>query len=84
MPYDITATDYHLTLKGWILGAPPQNRIESWARVASRESEWSRVRIRWMPVWASPEMSRAERDRIRARHGRFMSFGEDTIIEPPL
>lgn len=84
MAFDITATDYHLTLKGWTSGPPPEDRIESWARVATQESEWSRTRIRWMPVWASSDISRSERDKIRHRHGRFMGFGRDTIIEPPL
>lgn len=89
MPLDryrsfIIATDYHLTGKGWVSGAPPQDRIESWTRVETQESKWSRIRIRWMPVWASPDIPRSERDKIRNRHGRFMGFGRDTIIEPPL
>lgn len=83
MPYSLKATDYHLTVRGWTSGKPPEDRIETWVR-ASRECRESRISIRWIPIWASPDMPRSERNKIRNRHHRFIASGWDTVVEQPL
>lgn len=83
MAYDETATDYHLTFTGWMSGSPPAARVESWVRVAVQESEDSRIRVRWRPVWANPDIPASERAKIRERYRRFMGSGRDTIVEQP-
>lgn len=81
MAYDEMATDYHLTFTGWMSGGPPAARVESWVQVATQDSENSRTRVRWRPVWANPDIPSSERAKIRDRYCLFIGSGRDTIVE---
>ena len=58
---------YHLTRDGWVVGDyPPPARIESWNCVVERAGRSKRY-VEWTCLWADPETSQMERDRLRQK-----------------
>ena len=73
MSWDNSETIYHLTTSGWVPGEdPPPYRIESWVRSVSQASPYSKEYIGWRCLWADEKAPRAERDKLRKKHGEFM------------
>jgi hypothetical protein len=81
MSFDDLETFYHLTPHGWIEGEEryfgnlervpkpiPEDRVETWKRHETQASEWSRVDIDFICVWASEKVSRTERDALRVKY----------------
>lgn len=71
--WDHWETVYHLTPKSWEQGfeterEPPPERVESWKVVVDQRWPWSERVLEWTCLWASPWMSRDERDRLRANY----------------
>jgi hypothetical protein len=89
MSYDNDSTLHTLTPRGWVTDDHPPDAIETWVRAASQASGWSREYVSWSCQWANPNVPRAERDTIRAKHREFMGrpgrFGDrETTIGDPL
>ena len=89
MAWDSSTTDYHLTPRGWELGAPPDDRIETWNRSTNQASGWSKDYISWTCKWVKKDVSRTDRDVLRRKHSGFMGkagrFGDMIItIGDPL
>ena len=85
--YRFTRT-YHLTPDGWISDevAPP-DCVETWKMLAQKRAAFGTQYRTWWCVWASPTMSRAERDALRARYPvdgwlRYSTYVNDRIGEP--
>jgi hypothetical protein len=80
---------YHLTPNGWIRDAiAPPDCVESWKVLVQWRAFFSTQYRTWWCVWASPTVSRAERDALRARYPvdgwqRYHLGINDRIGEPP-
>lgn len=72
MSFDDDCAMYVLTQEGWSTGNEHPNAVEVWERSASQASGWSREHISWSCLWANPDVSRDERDRLRAYYQKFM------------
>lgn len=69
MGYDRYTTTHHLTKSGWVRGEDrPDDAIETWECLVDQPSGWSKEDRTWSCKWASSDVDRAERDRIRNRH----------------
>lgn len=92
MAWDDSMTVYHLTPRGWEPGDPPSDRVETWTRRVYQASGYSLEEVSWHCDWANPNVSRTERDELRAKHKAFMgtpgrsgsgSFKRETTIGEP-
>ena len=72
MAYDSIRTNYHLTPRGWELGSPPDDRLETWERSIDQASPWSKEYISWTCEWVREDVPRADRDTLREKHRNFM------------
>jgi len=61
---------HHLTPHGWVgYEGPPADRVETWEVEIYRPSLFYMVQSRrWRCIWASPDLSREERDALRAKY----------------
>ena len=61
---------HHLTRHGWVGSEGlPDDRVETWEVEIYRPSMFYLVQSRtWKCSWASPSVSRKERDELRAEH----------------
>jgi hypothetical protein len=78
MAYDRYTSTHHLTPDGWVHGeARPVGAVETLECEVDQPSGWSDESRDWSCVWASPDIDRATRDQLRARHqqGVFMVPG---------
>jgi hypothetical protein len=66
MPTDET-TIHHLTYGGWISGADPHDRVESWRRTVKDGQ-----RVTWKCEWVDLRKPIEERDALRKRYREFM------------
>jgi hypothetical protein len=88
MSYDDDSISYTLTTHGWVTDSNHPDAIEIWIRTVSQASGWSNEYVSWSCKWANPNVSRAERDKIRKQYQDFMGrkgrYGnkETTIGEP--
>jgi hypothetical protein len=87
--YDSDERCFHLTPQGWVRedNEPyPADRIETWHYSMSQASGWSRERRSLSCEWATPTLTRAERDKIRKKFGwpHGMSQTRDSRISKPL
>jgi len=78
-------TEYHLTPRGWETGNSPLDRVETWLRAIRGSREY----VCWVCKWANPNVPRADRDKLRTKHGQFMGHSSRwrrriTIIGEPL
>jgi hypothetical protein len=87
MAYDSDEGHFHLTREGWkrVDDDPfPEGSIKTWAYSMAQASGWSREFRSFKCVWADPDVSRSERDRLRQELGwpyklepsRDVNFGE--------
>jgi len=65
-------TEHHLTPRGWEVGATPKDRVETWTRRIFEDLSSGREEVHWRCEWALPDVTRAHRDTLRARHDQFM------------
>jgi hypothetical protein len=72
MSYDDDTTVYSLTPEGWEVDETHSQAVERWSREVYQASGWSREYVTWTCLWAKPDIPRADRDRIRAKHSEFM------------
>ena len=69
MSYDRYTTVHHLTRDGWARGDDrPPDAIETWSCLVDQPPGWSREDRNWTCDWASPDVPRAERDKVRMEH----------------
>ena len=81
MATEITYFEYHLTEDGWLPGAssdneppknappPPTNRVETWLAREESHDVYSNLSRTWKRIWASPEWSEDELDKVRTEIG---------------
>ncbi len=91
MAYDRDKATYHLTPSGWVRqDDPPHDRVETWLRIMTQASGWSREFVNWMCEWASPDWARDKRDELRTKFpipdkpGRHDEQRRDVVIGDPL
>src|SRR5436190_15289037 len=65
-------TEHHLTPRGWEAGNLPNDRVETWTRRIFEDLSAGCEEVHWCCEWAAPEVSRADRDAIRAKNDHFM------------
>jgi len=59
------SSTFHLTRNGWIVGDdPPAGRVESWTCVVEQAGRSKRY-VEWTCLWADPDVTQMERDRLR-------------------
>jgi hypothetical protein len=85
MSYDSYQSFSHLTSDGWAASeVAPADRIETWRLDSEQQSPWSKQYDQWRCIWASPAVSRAERDELRSKYGlpggKTHYFGRAKII----
>ena len=65
-------TEHHLTPRGWEAGNLPNDRIETWTRRVFEDLDYAGEEVHWHCEWASPDVTRADRDALRVKHDHFM------------
>ena len=58
-------TEHHLTPRGWEAGNLPKDRVETWTRRVFEDLRYGREEVHWHCEWASPDVTRADRDALR-------------------
>ncbi len=58
-------TQYHLTPRGWEAGNLPKDWVETWTRRVFEDLRYGREEVHWHCEWASPDVTRADRDALR-------------------
>src|SRR5690349_20336217 len=72
MAWDRDETEYHLTRRGWETGDPPSEGVETWLHSTHQQSGWSKYYVDWVCQWGDPNVSRADRDQLRAKYKGFL------------
>jgi hypothetical protein len=89
MSYDSDYGYFHLLSTGWVRKDDepfPEGRVETWQYSSSQASGWSREHRSIHCIWASPDVSRADRDALRRKFGNaaHMTHSRDNTIGEPL
>ena len=53
-------------------GKPAADRAETWTRRVSEDLDYAREEVHWHCEWASPDVTRAQRDALRNQHSQLM------------
>lgn len=68
---------WHLTPRGWVPGAPPPDRVETWLDTHTSSSTPT---PRWRLEWASPKHTEADRKALRRKIRRPVPAYDDTSL----
>ncbi len=68
MSYDNSYRKFHLTPSGWSTEAEstvPEDRVETWERIMTQRSVWSKEDVEWNLLWSSQEYTDEQRNQLR-------------------